>query len=260
MVAFIEMGASEMEATDMEATRTGLKILAVDSHDLHWRRVCEELKQDDRFDLVCVVDSVDQALNCLEVVDPDVVMVDISLPGAVTMDVASRMQEGASRATLIAATSNVDDASLSLAINIGARACVARDISPARLSAVIAEVCNGGLPLEREVARRPVLLSGLLSEFQRKLRPDTSKSTVQAECPLTDREITILGLVADGDANKEVAMTLAIAERTVKNHMANILDKLDARSRAHAVRMAVENRWICNGETTTPAPVLELVA
>ena len=55
-------------------------------------------------------------------------------------------------------------------------------------------------------------------------------------------------------------MTLAIAERTVKNHMANILDKLDARSRAHAVRMAVENSWICNGETATQAPVLELVA
>ncbi len=92
MVAFIEMGASEMEATDMEATMTGLKILAVDSHDLHWRRACEALNQDDRFDLVCVVDSVDQALNCLAVVDPDVLMDDINIQGAVTMDVESRMQ------------------------------------------------------------------------------------------------------------------------------------------------------------------------
>ncbi|NQW16534.1 MAG: response regulator transcription factor [Chloroflexi bacterium] len=240
---------------------TGLKILAVDSHDLHWRRACEALNQDERFSLVCVVDSVDQALNCLAVIDPDVVMVDITLPGAVTMDVASRMQDGASRAMLIAATGNVDDASLSLAINMGARACVARDISPARLSAVISEVGNGGLPLEREVACRPVLLSGLLSEFQRKLRPAAATARTQTECPLTDRELTILGLVADGDANKEVAMTLAIAERTVKNHMANILDKLDARSRAHAVRMAVENTWICNGNATAaPAPMLELVA
>ena len=129
---------------------TGLKILAVDSHDLHWRRACEALNQDDRFDLVCVVDSVDQALNCLEVVDPDVVMVDITLPGAVTMDVASRMQEGASRATLIAATNNVDDASLSLAINIGARACVDVEYSDALLKVT---VTNDGSGVDKVAGR-----------------------------------------------------------------------------------------------------------
>jgi DNA-binding NarL/FixJ family response regulator len=246
-------------AGEMEATMTGLKILAVDSHDLHWRRACEALNQDDRFDLVCVVDSVDQALNRLKVIDPDVVMVDITLPGAVTMDVASRMQDSASRAMLIAATDDIEDASLSLAINMGARACVSRDISPARLAAVITEVGRGGLPLEREIACRPVLLSGLLSEFQRKLRPQTASQTAFAECPLTDRELTILELVADGEANKEVAVTLAIAERTVKNHMANILDKLGARSRAHAVRLGVENAWICVARESV-TPVVEMAA
>ncbi len=67
-------------------------------------------------------------------------------------------------------------------------------------------------------------------------------------------------LVADGEANKEVAVNLEIAERTVKNHMANILEKLPARSRAHAVRLAVENRWICQSEQTDEAELLELVA
>ena len=239
---------------------TGIKILAVDSHDLYWRRSCATLEADPRFEMVYVVDSVDQAFNCIAAVAPDVVMLDITLPGSITLDVASRMMESTGRAVLMAATERVDDASLSLAISLGARACVQRDISPGRLANVIMEVAEGRLPLEREIACRPVLLSSLLADFQRKLRPASSEITSGSTCPLTDRELTILSLVADGEANKEVAANLEIAERTVKNHMANILEKLPARSRAHAVRLAVENRWICQSGQSDEAALLELAA
>ncbi len=239
---------------------TGLKILAVDSHDLYWRRSCATLQADPRFEMVYVVDSVHQAFNCIAAVAPDVVMLDITMPGSVTLDVANRMIESTGRAVLMAATESVDDASLSLAISLGARACVPRDISPGRLANVIMEVAEGRLPLEREIARRPVLLSSLLTEFQRQLRPALSETTSVSTCPLTGRELAILSLVADGEANKEVAVNLEIAERTVKNHMANILEKLPARSRAHAVRLAVENRWICRSGQSDEAEVLELVA
>ena len=239
---------------------TGIKILAVDSHDLYWRRSCATLEADPRFEMVYVVDSVDQAFNCIDAVAPDEVMLDITLPGSITLDVASRMIESTGRAVLMAATERVDDASLSLAISLGARACVQRDISPGRLANVIMEVAEGRLPLEREIACRPALLSSLLTEFQRKLRPALSEITSGSTCPLTDRELTILSLVADGEANKEVAANLGIAERTVKNHMANILEKLPARSRAHAVRLAVENRWICQSGQSDKAALLELAA
>ena len=239
---------------------TGLKILAIDSHDFYWRRSCATLEADPRFDMVYVVDSVDQAFNCIAAVDPDVVILDITLPGSATLDVASRMIENSGRAVLMAATESVDDASLSLAISLGARACVPRDISPGRLANVITEVAEGRLPLEREIACRPVLLSSLLTEFQRKLRPTFSETVSASTCPLTSRELAILSLVADGEANKEVAVNLEIAERTVKNHMANILEKLAARSRAHAVRLAVENRWICQSGQTNEAQLVELAA
>ena len=96
-------------------------------------------------------------------------------------------------------------------------------------------------------------------EFQRQLRPAFSEFTSTADCPLTNRELGILTLVADGEANKEVAVNLEIAERTVKNHMANILEKLTARSRAHAVRLAVENRWICQPEQAHQQDDVELL-
>ena len=238
---------------------TGLKILAVDSHDLYWRRSCTTLEADPRFEMVYVVDSVDQALNCIAAVDPDVVMLDITLPGSATLDLASRMQETPGRAVLMAAAEAVDDASLSLAISLGAKACVPRDTSPGRLANVITEVAEGKLPLEREVACRPMLLSSLLTEFQRHLRPAFSEFTSTSECPLTNRELGILTLVADGEANKEVAVNLEIAERTVKNHMANILEKLAARSRAHAVRLAVENKWICQPEQAQSQDEVEML-
>ncbi len=239
---------------------TGLKILAIDSHDFYWRRSCATLEADPRFDMVYVVDSIDQAFNCIAAVDPDVVILDITLPGSATLDVASRMIENSGRAVFMAATESVDDASLSLAISLGARACVPRDISPGRLANVITEVAEGRLPLEREIACRPVLLSSLLTEFQRKLRPTFSETVSASTCPLTGRELAILSLVADGEANKEVAVNLEIAERTVKNHMANILEKLAARSRAHAVRLAVENRWICQSVQNNEAQLVELAA
>ena len=69
--------------------------------------------------------------------------------------------------------------------------------------------------------------------------------------------LCMIGCVADGNANKEIADLLFISERTVKNHMTNILAKLGARDRAHAVRFGIENSWI---DLEQPEPVLSLVA
>ena len=190
----------------------------------------------------------------------DVVMVDITMTSPVNLDVTSRMIEHTGGAVLVAAVERVDDETLSLAISLGARACVPRDISPGRFANVIAEVAEGRLPIEREIACRPHLLSRLLTEFQRNLSTASSEIAQTSTCPLTARELGVLSLVADGEANKEVAVNLGISERTVKNHMANILDKLGARSRAHAVRLAVESRWICQYGQMQEPEIIELAA
>jgi len=119
----------------------------------------------------------------------------------------------------------------------------------------VIEVLAGELPIHRDVAERPYLLTGLLNEFQRQSRGSVEVETTA--CPLTARELNILSLVADGNANKEIAELLFISERTVKNHMTNILSKLGARDRAHAVRFGIQNSWI---DLEQSEPVLSLVA
>ncbi|MBM3956739.1 MAG: response regulator transcription factor, partial [Gemmatimonadetes bacterium] len=114
---------------------------------------------------------------------------------------------------------------------------------------VLREVASGGFPLARDLAARPSLLCQLVSELQQWLQAGDGRNPAgpAGSCPLTARELVILQMVADGKANKETALTLDITERTVKNHLANIFDKLAARGRAHAVRLAMENGWICTG-------------
>lgn len=235
----------------MAATR----LLIVDSDQRFWDSVQFELAMDPRIDRITRIDSAQSAMASVGSVKPGVAIINMTVPGPATSDLISTLCSGVEPTPIIALFDSLDDGRVGYAVGAGARACISRT-SPARqVRGTVIEVLAGELPIHRDVAERPYLLTGLIAEFQRQLR-GTAKVETTA-CPLTDRELTILSLVADGNANKEIADLLYISERTVKNHMTNILAKLGAHDRAHAVRFGIVNSWI---SLEQPEPVLSMVA
>jgi DNA-binding NarL/FixJ family response regulator len=126
-----------------------------------------------------------------------------------------------------------DDPAARAVVAAGARGFLLKDISRARLVEAVRTLAAGG----------SMISPALTEAVQRAIgRPDTGDGC-HAE-PITGREREVLRLIAAGYSNREVATTLSIAEGTVKNHVSNILTKLDARDRTHAVLRAVERGYI----------------
>ena len=218
------------------------RLLIVDSDQRFWDSTQFELAIDPRIDQVIRIGSAQSAVGRLNSIKPGIAIINMTVPGPTTTDLVRTLSSGSEPVPFIALFDSLDDGRVGYAVGVGARACVSKR-SPARqIRGTVIEVLAGELPIHRDVAERPYLLAGLIGEFQRQ-SPGTARPETSA-CPLTARELTILSCVADGNANKEIGNLLFISERTVKNHMTNILAKLGAHDRAHAVRFGIHNSWI----------------
>ena len=220
-----------------------IRLLIVDAEDRYWREAEPDFTSDPRFEQVSRAVSSEQALMKLHSIRPTVAIVNMTVPSPATSELLHRLSTTMSPVPVVAICELLDDGHVGYAVGAGACAVLSRVSPPKQVRGLVLEASAGAMPIQRDIAERPELLKNLISEFQRRLR---GTGPAQADqCPLTERERTILDLVASGHANKQIAGELGISERTVKNHMTNILAKLSARDRAHAVRIGIQNSWIC---------------
>lgn len=162
---------------------------------------------------------------------PDVVLMDIRMPVLNGVDATRQLLARYPQARVIILTTFDDDANVFEALRAGACGFLLKDASGAELAHAIRTVNQGGALIEPSVARR------VFAEFAR-LAPASRPATL-AE-PLSEREHEVLRLLAAGLSNKEIALRLALAEGTVKNHITNLLGKLQARDRTQAALKARE--------------------
>ena len=234
---------------------TAARLLIVDSDQRFWDSAQFDLAVDSRIEQVIRIDSAQAAMLQLAKLKVDIAIVNMNVPGAATSDLVRALCCSNDPIPVIALFDSLDDGRVGYAVGTGARACISKTSMTKQIRGTVIGTLAGELPIHRDVAERPYLLTGLISEFQRQSR-GAAVPEISA-CPLTGRELGILSLVADGNANKEIGDTLFISERTVKNHMTNILSKLGARDRAHAVRFGIENSWL---DLEQQQPALGLVA
>lgn len=143
--------------------------------------------------------------------------------------------DAASRAPAIVVVANdTSGAWVSEALRAGVRGIVTRDATPAEIVTAVEAAAAGLVTLPAEVATALVSAN----------RPTTAVRAANAAQPLTRRELEVLGMLAEGLANKNIAARLGISEHTVKTHVASILAKLDAYSRAEAVAVGVRRGLI----------------
>lgn len=171
------------------------------------------------------------AIERVPEVAPDVLLLDMRMPGLSGLDVLNALRDAGRLPPTIILTTFDDDALLLAGLKAGARGYLLKDVSLEQLVEAIRTVAGGGSLVKPAVTER--LLQGLS-------RMRNQFSSLDSPDPLTERETEILRLMAGGYSNKEIANSLGVAEGTVKNHVSNILSKLGVRDRTRAVLKAFE--------------------
>jgi DNA-binding NarL/FixJ family response regulator len=208
-----------------------IEVCLVDDQTLVRQGIRSLLELSDSIRVIAEAGDGVQAVETIPRVKPDVVLLDMRMPGMSGLDVLNALAASNQLPPTIILTTFDDDQLVLAGLKAGARGYLLKDVSLDQLVDAVKTVAGGGSLVAPVVTQR--LLSGLermQNEFVSLDRPD----------PLTDRETEILRLMAGGYSNKEIANSLGVAEGTVKNHVSNILSKLGVRDRTRAVLKAFE--------------------
>ncbi|MCW8872641.1 MAG: response regulator transcription factor [Xanthomonadales bacterium] len=208
-----------------------IKVMLVDDQNLVRKGVRSLLELSAEIEVVAEAVDGAEAIRTIPEVNPDVVLLDMRMPGLSGLDVLRDLAGKGTLPPTIILTTFDDDELVLAGIQSGARGYLLKDVALADLVNAIKTVAEGGSIVKPAVTQR--LLKGLehlQNQFSSLDQPD----------PLTERETEILRLMAGGYSNKEIANSLGVAEGTVKNHVSNILSKMGVRDRTRAVLKAFE--------------------
>jgi DNA-binding NarL/FixJ family response regulator len=210
-----------------------IRLLLVDDQRLmrDGLRTILELEQD--FDVVGEAENGQAGLDAFEEFVPDVVLMDIRMPGMDGVEATRRMIMRWPDARVIILTTFDDDEYIFEGLRAGALGYLLKDVSGDELAEAIRKVADGGALIEPSVARK------VIAEFAR-LEPAARPLNEGLADPLSEREIEILQLLAQGLSNKQIASRLHLAEGTVKNYISNIFNKLGVSDRTQAALRARE--------------------
>ncbi|MER6308055.1 response regulator [Streptomyces sp. NPDC001739] len=205
-----------------------IHVLLVDDHQVVRRGLRTFLEVQD--DIEVVGEAADGAggIAAAEQLRPDVVLMDIKMPGMDGIEALRKLRELDNPARVLVVTSFTEQRTVVPALRAGAAGYVYKDIDPEALAAAIRSVHAGHVLLQPEVA------GALLSQ-------EDGNGGQGRGTSLTDRESEVLGLIADGRSNREIARALVLSEKTVKTHVSNILMKLDLADRTQAALWAVRH-------------------
>jgi DNA-binding NarL/FixJ family response regulator len=208
-----------------------IKVMLVDDQNLVRKGVRSLLELSEEIEVVAEAPDGSEAVRMIPEVEPDVVLLDMRMPGMNGVEVLRQLKESGELPPTIILTTFDDDDLVLAGIRNGAKGYLLKDVSLDELVGAIKTVADGGSIVKPAVTERLLKgLENLENDFSSLDRPD----------PLTERETEILRLMAGGYSNKEIANSLGVAEGTVKNHVSNILSKLGVRDRTRAVLKAFE--------------------
>ncbi len=219
------------------------RLLLVDDHALFREGLAGLFAYQDDFVVVGEAADAQTALAQTAALRPDIVLMDIDMPGADGIATTRRLKSEFPDVTVVMLT--VHDATDKLldAIKAGAQGYLVKNIRSTELLDQLRGLKRGEAAITRRMAAR------ILEEFQRgQVSTGSTKGSLN---DLTARELEVLELVADRLSNKEIAARLVISEHTVKNHLKNILSKLHLRSRRQAADYGLARGWVRPPEPDT---------
>jgi two-component system NarL family response regulator len=213
-----------------------IRVLLADPHALFRRGVRMVLDEEPGIEVVAeCADGLDAVDRIVELA-PDLVLIDVRMPGISGIEATRRARTLVPNLKVAILTVSEDDEDLFAAVRAGATGYLLKEVSIEELPAAVRAVARGQSLISPSMASRLLIEFNALSR-----RVEEQRGTAPR---LSDRELEVLRLVARGLSNKDIAAELVIAENTVKNHVRNILEKLQLRSRMEAAMYAVREKLV----------------
>jgi DNA-binding NarL/FixJ family response regulator len=232
-------GPGSAEPRDSSLRAEPIRTMIVDDHALFRRGLEMVLDEEPDIELVGQASDGAEAVEKAAESLPDVVLMDIRMPRSNGIEACRAMKEAAPSAKIVILTISDEEEDLFEAIRAGASGYLLKDIPLDEVADTVRAV-HGGQSLIN-----PSMAGKLLTEFATLAKRDDEERAEELPAPrLTEREMQVLKLVARGMNNRDIAKELFISENTVKNHVRNILEKLQIHSRMEAVMVAVREKLI----------------
>jgi DNA-binding NarL/FixJ family response regulator len=214
-----------------------IRVMICDDHALFRRGLMMVLETEDGLDVVGEAEDGEEAIRRCEELVPDVVLMDVRMPRVSGIEASRAIADAVPTAKILMLTVSDEEDDLYDAIKAGATGYLLKEISIDEVASAIRAVMSGQSLIS------PSMASKLLTEFTNLAKRAEEKQSLPSP-RLTDRELEVLELVAQGMSNRAIAAELYISENTVKNHVRNILEKLHLHSRMEAVVYAVREKLL----------------
>lgn len=219
------------------------KIIIIDDHQLFREGVKRILDFEDTFEVVAEGNDGNDVLRLYEQHLPDVILMDINMPTINGVEATADLLEKYPEAKVIILSIHDDESYVSHALKTGALGYMLKEMDANAIVAAIKVVAKGGSYLHPKVTRN------LVAEFRRLSERENKGNFHQTEIRrpfhlLTKRECEVLQLLTDGQSNRTIGETLFISEKTVKNHVSSILQKMNVNDRTQAVVTGIKNGWV----------------
>lgn len=220
-------------------------IVIIDDHQLFREGVKRILDFEASFDVVAEGDDGSEAMNLVEEYKPDVVIMDINMPTINGIEATKMLIDSYPNTKVIILSIHDDENYVQHALKTGAQGYLLKEMDADALIEAVHVVAEGGSYLH------PKVTHNLVKEYRR-LAAEENSGNDSIQAPeirrplhlLTKRECEVLQLLADGQSNRAIGESLYISEKTVKNHVSNILQKMNVNDRTQAVVLAIKNGWV----------------
>ncbi|WP_170008243.1 response regulator [Bacillus fonticola] len=223
-------------------------IIIIDDHQLFREGVKRILEFEKTFRIVAEGEDGSEALRLVEQFRPDVVIMDINMPETNGVEATRKLINRYPETKVIILSIHDDESYVTHALKSGAMGYLLKDMDSEALVQAVKVVADGGSYLH------PKVTHNLVREYRRLAEDeDAGKSAAKGFSPvevrrplhlLTRRECEVLQLLTDGKSNRGIGDVLYISEKTVKNHVSNILQKLSVNDRTQAVVVAIKKGWV----------------
>ena len=215
---------------------TRIKVAIVDDHEMVRLGLKSALEPEDDIDVVGDFGEAEAALREMEITQPDVVLMDVRMPGLDGIQACRLLREVRPQTRVVMLTSYSDEEAVFASIMAGASGYLLKNTRRADLLGAIRSAAKG----------ESLLDPGVTASVLARIRTLTAKEEAREVSSLSDREKEVLSLVAQGLTNKQIAANLIISEHTARNHVSHILEKLGLTRRSEAATFAAQHGLLGN--------------